>query len=86
MPHLLTEMIPAWASLLILLLVFSASMSSLSSLVLVSSSVHRHRPLRRDANPKPTAQQTMMLLRVLCGVFVLASLAIASASRPSSSP
>lgn len=77
MPHLLTEMIPPWASLVILLLVLSASMSSLSSLVLVSSSAIAIDMYARDANPKPSQSQTMVLLRVLCGVFVLASLAIA---------
>jgi len=77
MPHLLTEKIPGWASLLMLLLVLSASMSSLSSLVLVSSSSIAIDLYARDANPKPTPKQTMLLLRALCGLFVLASLVIA---------
>jgi solute:Na+ symporter, SSS family len=77
MPHLLTEKIPEWASLLMLLLVLSASMSSLSSLVLVSSSAIAIDLYARDANPKPTSGQTMVLLRVLCGVFVAFSLVIA---------
>ncbi len=38
MPHFITTFVPIWLVLVILLLVFSASMSSLSSLVLVSSS------------------------------------------------
>ncbi len=69
--------LPRVLVLIIVLMVFSASMSSLSSLVLVSSSaisvdlfgafVNRH------ANPK----QTMVLLRVLCVVFVGCSLALA---------
>ncbi len=77
MPHLMTEYIPAWAGLLIMLLVLSASMSSLSSLVLVSSSSIAIDLYARDANPKPKPEQTMRLLRVLCGLFVLASLVIA---------
>ena len=77
MPHLLTEMIPGWASLLILLLVLSASMSSLSSLVLVSSSAIAIDLYAKEARRKPNSDQTMRLLRVLCGVFVLASLVIA---------
>lgn len=79
MPHLLTEMIPEWASLLILLLVLSASMSSLSSLVLVSSSSIAIDLYARDSDPKPSAKQTMALLRALCGLFVAASLVIALA-------
>jgi SSS family solute:Na+ symporter len=78
MPHFITTSgLPEALVLVIVLMVFSASMSSLSSLVLVSSSaiaidiygafVNRH------ANPK----QTMALLRVLCAVFVGCSLFIA---------
>jgi SSS family transporter len=78
MPHFITTSGLPWALVMVIvLMVFSASMSSLSSLVLVSSSavaidiygafVNRH------ANPK----QTMALLRTLCAVFVGASLAIA---------
>jgi Na+/proline symporter len=77
MPHFLLTYVPHWLVLVILLMVFSASMSSLSSLVLVSSSavaidiygafVNRH------ANPK----RTMLLLRLLCAAFVGCSLLIA---------
>jgi solute:Na+ symporter, SSS family len=77
MPQLMTDMIPGWASLLILLLVLSASMSSLSSLVLVSSSAIAIDLYARDANPKPNQRQIMVLLRVLCGFFIVASLVIA---------
>lgn len=77
MPHFITTMLPHGFVLIILLLVFSASMSSLSSLVLVSSSaiaidlcgafIDRHK------NQKPT----MVLMRVLCAVFVALSLILA---------
>ena len=78
MPHFITTSgLPLALVMVIVLMVFSASMSSLSSLVLVSSSaiaidiygafVNRH------ANPK----QTMALLRILCAVFVGCSLYIA---------
>ncbi|MHB1134815.1 MAG: sodium:solute symporter family protein [Chloroflexota bacterium] len=77
MPKLLTEHVPGAVSLIILLLVFSASMSSLSSLVLVSSSSVAIDLYQREASPKPTQQQVMGLLRILCIVFVVASLAIA---------
>jgi len=61
--------------LVILLMVFSASMSSLSSLVLVSSSA-----IAIDiygAVRKPSPRQTMPLMRILCAVFVALSLLIA---------
>jgi solute:Na+ symporter, SSS family len=78
MPHFITTAgLPQVLIMVIVLMVFSASMSSLSSLVLVSSSaiaidfygafVNRH------ANPK----RTMALLRALCAVFVGLSLLIA---------
>ncbi len=77
MPVFIMEHVPYWLVLVILLLIFSASMSSLSSLVLVSSSaiaidvygafVDRHK------NPKTT----MFLMRMLCAVFVALSLWIA---------
>ena len=78
MPHFITTSgLPAVLVMVIVLMVFSASMSSLSSLVLVSSSaiaidiygafVNRH------ANPK----KTMVLLRTMCAIFVGCSLYIA---------
>lgn len=78
MPHFITTVgLPPVLIMVIVLMVFSASMSSLSSLVLVSSSavaidiygafVNRH------ANPK----KTMALLRLLCAAFVGCSLLIA---------
>ena len=78
MPHFITTSgLPNVLVMVIVLMVFSASMSSLSSLVLVSSSaiaidiygafVNRH------ANPK----RTMALMRILCAVFVGCSLFIA---------
>ena len=80
MPHFITTSgLPQALVLVIVLMVFSASMSSLSSLVLVSSSAvaidfygafvdHRRHPKR-----------TMALMRALCAVFVGLSLAIALA-------
>jgi solute:Na+ symporter, SSS family len=77
MPHFITTFVPGWLVLVILLMVFSASMSSLSSLVLVSSSAVAidiyGAFVNREANP----QRTMLLMRLLCGVFVALSLLIA---------
>lgn len=78
MPDFLTrpELIPSWVAMVILLLVFSASMSSLSSLVLVSSSsiaVDLFGAFKKD----PDKRTVMTLMRVLCAVFVAVSLYIA---------
>lgn len=76
MPHFLTHYVPEAVSMIILLLVFSASMSSLSSLVLVSSSaiaVDLYAGLKKDADKRTV----MALMRVFCGVFIAVSLYIA---------
>jgi SSS family transporter len=78
MPHfIITSGLPTALIVVIVLMVFSASMSSLSSLVLVSSSAIANDIygafVNRHANPK----QTMRLLRLLCVVFVGCSLFIA---------
>ncbi len=77
MPHFIVTFVPAWLVLVILLMVFSASMSSLSSLVLVSSSAIAIDVFRAVRREKATTKQTVTLLRVLCAVFVLFSLMIA---------
>ncbi|HTZ21340.1 MAG TPA: sodium:solute symporter family protein [Opitutaceae bacterium] len=78
MPQFITTSgLPVALVLIIVLMVFSASMSSLSSLVLVSSSAIAidiyGAFVNRDANQK----QTMRLLRLLCAIFVGCSLFIA---------
>ena len=77
MPHFLLTYVPHWLVMVILLLVFSASMSSLSSLVLVSSSAIAIDIYGAFVKRDNTQKQTMFLMRVLCGVFVLLSLMIA---------
>ncbi|MFB3906227.1 MAG: sodium:solute symporter [Acidobacteriota bacterium] len=75
MPHFITTYVPYWLVMVILLLVFSASMSSLSSLVLVSSSA-----IALDVfghSRKMDQKRTVRLLRLLCGIFVALSLVIA---------
>jgi len=78
MPHFITHAgLPELLVMVVVLMVFSASMSSLSSLVLVSSSsiaVDIYGAfVNRDANPR----KTMLLMRLLCAVFVGCSLLIA---------
>jgi len=78
MPHFITHSgLPVALVLIILLMVFSASMSSLSSLVLVSSSAIAIDIYGAFVNRTANEKQTMALLRGLCAVFVGASLAIA---------
>ncbi len=77
MPHFITTQFPHGFVLLILLLVFSASMSSLSSLVLVSSSAIAIDVYGAFVNRHSNQKQTMALLRILCAVFVALSLVLA---------
>ncbi|MDH7569945.1 MAG: sodium/solute symporter [Armatimonadota bacterium] len=76
MPDFLTSQVPPWVSMVILILVFSASMSSLSSLVLVSSSAIAV-DLYAGLKPNADKRTVMTLMRVLCGVFIAVSLYIA---------
>jgi len=77
MPFFITTYVPTWLVLVILLMVFSASMSSLSSLVLVSSSAIAIDIYGAYGKREEKQKQIMLLLRVLCAVFVTLSLLIA---------
>ncbi|MEN6372035.1 MAG: sodium/solute symporter [Armatimonadota bacterium] len=77
MPTLLARHTPAAISIVIIVLVFSASMSSLSSIVLVSSSAIVMDLYAGAIKPNASKNNIMALMRVLCGVFVAASLLIA---------
>ncbi len=77
MPHFITTEFPHGFVLLILLLVFSASMSSLSSLVLVSSSAIAIDIYGAFVNRHVNQKQTMVLMRLLCALFVALSLILA---------
>ncbi|HUJ72050.1 MAG TPA: sodium:solute symporter family protein [Verrucomicrobiae bacterium] len=77
MPFFITTYVPQWLVLVILLMVFSASMSSLSSLALVSSSAIAIDIYGVSGKRDQKQRQTMLLMRVLCAVFVALSLLIA---------
>jgi Na+/proline symporter len=78
MPHFITtSALPEALVMVIVLMVFSASMSSLSSLVLVSSSSIAIDFIGAFAGCHASQRRTMFLLRALCVLFVAASLAIA---------
>jgi SSS family transporter len=78
MPHfIITSGLPIVLIMVIVLMVFSASMSSLSSLVLVSSSAVSIDIYGAFVNRQANQKQTMALMRILCAVFVGCSLFIA---------
>ncbi|HET6411086.1 MAG TPA: sodium:solute symporter family protein [Anaeromyxobacter sp.] len=80
MPHFITTSgLPGALVLVIVLMVFSASMSSLSSLVLVSSSAVAIDFYGAFVDHKRNPGRTMALMRVLCALFVGLSLFIALA-------
>ena len=76
-PTFLGQRLPGWVMFLIVLLVLSASMSTLSSLVLVSSSAIAMDLYAGVIKPNVERRSVLILMRVLCAVFVLASLLIA---------
>ncbi len=76
-PRLLTDFTPGAVSMVILLLVISASMSSLSSLVLVSSSALAIDLYGGFLNPEASKEKVVVVMRILCGIFVLLSLYVA---------
>ncbi|HEY9594796.1 MAG TPA: sodium/solute symporter [Spirochaetia bacterium] len=73
-PDILTATLPGWLMAIILLLVLSASMSTLSSLVLVSASAIA---IDLYAGGKKERKGSLALIRVLSGVFVIVSFVIA---------
>ena len=76
-PKFLSERLPAWMMVVIVLLVYSASMSTLSSLVLVSSSAIAMDLYAGVARPNVERKTVLALMRALCAVFVVVSLAMA---------
>ena len=78
-PDMLTQILPGWLMAVILLLVLAASMSTLSSLVLVSASAiaidlaGARKGRGRDASRK----DSLVLIRILSGVFIVVSFFIA---------
>lgn len=77
-PGIITSInLPAILLGIIAVLVLSASMSTLSSLVLVSSSAISMDLCKGSLFKKMSEKSVMILMRILCGVFVLLSLIIA---------
>lgn len=76
MPQIISQALPTFVALIILLLVLSASMSTLSSLVLVSSSAVAI-DLVQELFPNTSKKTIMVLMRLLCVLFVALSLYLA---------
>jgi solute:Na+ symporter, SSS family len=76
-PTLLTNQLPDALMALILLLVLSASMSTLSSLVLVSSSSIAIDMYKGHINPNVSEKGSLIFMRILSGIFVIVSYFIA---------
>jgi solute:Na+ symporter, SSS family len=76
-PDMLQKNLPETLMALILLLVLSASMSTLSSLVLVSSSSIAIDLYKGHVNPKISKENSLLMMRFLSGVFIVISYFIA---------
>jgi len=77
MPTIIGQTLPETVGVLILILVLSASMSTLSALVLTASSSVALDLVKGVLKPDLSEKQTMLLMRILCVAFVGACLAIA---------
>ncbi|WP_238442388.1 sodium:solute symporter family transporter [Desulfofalx alkaliphila] len=78
MPQLMNNILPEFVLAIILILILSASMSTLASLVLVSSSAVAL-DLLPTVQPRMSEKNKVITLRVLCAVFVGISLVLALA-------
>ncbi|GAV25252.1 sodium:solute symporter [Carboxydothermus islandicus] len=76
-PQLIAQHLPEWVAALILLLVLSASMSTLSSLVLVSSSAVAVDLLGETSLFKGKGESQIFVLRLLTILFIALSVVIA---------
>ncbi len=76
-PQLLTTYLPATLMALILLLVLSASMSTLASLVLVSSSAIAVDLYKGHVNTQVSTENSVAMMRFLSGLFIVISYFIA---------
>lgn len=76
MPTIINTTVPEGIAVLILLLILAASMSTLASLVLVSSSSIAV-DLLQTVRPKTKQKSSVLLMRILCVVFIGLSLYLA---------
>ena len=76
-PQMLEKALPEALIGIIMLLILSASMSTLSSLVLVSSSAISMDLVKGSLFPKMEKNSVMLLMRIICAVFVVCSFLVA---------
>jgi solute:Na+ symporter, SSS family len=76
-PALLTKYLPGALMAVILLLILSASMSTLSSLVLVSASSVAIDLYKGHVEPSMSREKSLLMMRFLSGVFVVLSYFVA---------
>ncbi len=76
-PTMISEQLPNALSTIILLLVLSASMSTLASLILVSSSSVSIDLIGGVIRPKTGPKTMTIYLRILCAIFIICSMLIA---------
>ncbi|MHB8997009.1 MAG: sodium:solute symporter family protein [Armatimonadota bacterium] len=77
-PTMLALHTPEWFSVLILLIVLAASMSTLASLVLVSSAAVSVDLLGYRVKGEGADKKGVLVLRLLCGLFVVLSVVMAA--------
>lgn len=77
MPTILVEAVPQALLGLIVVLVLAASMSTLTSVVLASSSTIALDMVKGAIKPNISQKSTQALMRALCGVFIILSLVLA---------
>lgn len=77
MPMVLEKALPDALMGIVIILVLSASMSTLSSLVLVSSSAISMDLLKGTLLPKLKNESVMLIMRILCCIFVAFSFVVA---------
>lgn len=76
-PGIIQTALPEAAAVLIILLILSASMSTLSSLVLISSSALTIDLLKGYVKPGMDKKEELLIMRGLCFLFILASVLLA---------
>lgn len=76
-PYIVSTALPEWVGVLILLLVLAASMSTLASLVLVSSSAIAMDLVKGSLFPNLPKEKVVTLMRILCVAFIALSVYIA---------
>ncbi len=76
-PELLTTYLPSGLMAVILLLILSASMSTLSSLVLVSASAVAIDLYKGHVNPEISKKNSLLMMRFLSAVFIVISYFVA---------